>query len=96
MLTTLLVLLAVMQGCTFAAPNKKYNFLFIVADDMNRLVGHLGPKLGLQGYAQPTPNIDKLAAEGVTFTNAHVCAPECNPSRTCFLYGISPVDTKVL
>lgn len=72
------------------------NVVIIVADDMNRLVGHLGPELGLQSWAQPTPNIDKLAAKGVTFTNAHVCAPECKPSRTCLVYGESPVKTQVI
>ena len=53
----------------------KPDVLFIVFDDLNDWVGPLG------GHPQArTPNIDRLAARGLTFTNAHVTAPLCNPS----------------
>jgi len=61
------------------------NVLFIVLDDLNDWVGPL------QGHPQVrTPNIDRLAAQGTTFVNAHVQAPLCNPSRTSFLTGVRP------
>ena len=58
------------------------NILLVIADDLNRQIGHLGAE-----PAHPTPNLDKLAAEGVTFTNAHACAPDCKASRFCLLLG---------
>ena len=41
-----------------------------------------------------TPNIDKLAEEGVAFTRAYTQAPICTPSRSCFLTGRYPRTTK--
>lgn len=64
------------------------NFLFIAIDDMNDWVGYLG------GHPQAiTPNIDKLASQGIAFTNAHVSAPGCSPSRNALLYGIEPFNS---
>lgn len=61
------------------------NVLFISVDDLNDWIGCLG------GHPQArTPNIDRLAASGVLFTNAHCPAPACNPSRTAIMTGISP------
>jgi len=37
-----------------------------------------------------TPNLTRLAARGVTFTNAHCAAPACNPSRAALMTGIRP------
>ncbi|MEO2021943.1 MAG: sulfatase-like hydrolase/transferase [Pirellulaceae bacterium] len=74
----LLLMPTVIQG---AAPN----VLFIAMDDLNDWVGCLG------GHPQArTPNLDRLAASGVLFTNAHCSAPACNPSRTAIFTGISP------
>ncbi len=64
---------------------RKPNVLFISVDDLNDWVGCLG------GHPQAkTPNIDRLAASGTLFTNAHCTAPACNPSRTAIMTGISP------
>ncbi len=61
------------------------NILFISIDDLNDWIGCLG------GHPQAmTPNIDRLAASGVLFTNAHCPAPACNPSRGAIMTGISP------
>ena len=65
--------------------NDRPNVLFISVDDLNDWIGCLG------GHPQAkNPNIDRLAASGVLFTNAHCCAPACNPSRTAIMTGISP------
>lgn len=61
------------------------NVLFIAVDDLNDWVGCL------KGHPQTlTPNIDRLAASGTLFTNAHCPAPACNPSRTAIMTGIAP------
>ena len=67
------------------ATAEKPNVLFIALDDLNDWVGCLG------GHPQAkTPNIDRLAASGVLFTNAHCAAPSCNPSRTAIMTGRAP------
>jgi arylsulfatase A-like enzyme len=65
------------------APSKP-NIVFILADD-------LGWKdLGCYGsYAYQTPNIDRLAAEGVRFTRAHAY-PSCSPTRSGLMTGMDP------
>lgn len=61
------------------------NVLFIAMDDLNDWVGCLG------GNPQSrTPNLDRLAAGGVLFTNAHCPAPACNPCRSAIFTGRSP------
>lgn len=42
-----------------------------------------------------TPNMDRLAAQGVLFTNAHCAAPLCNPSRAALMTGIRPTTSGV-
>lgn len=64
------------------------NYLFIAVDDLNDWVG------ALKGHPQvKTPNIDRLARRGVLFTNAHVQAPLCNPSRASLMSGLRPSST---
>lgn len=63
------------------------NILFITADDMN------WDSPGVMGCKVPgiTPSIDKLAGEGMLFTNAHVTIAVCQPSRSCLMTGRYPV-----
>ena len=42
-----------------------------------------------------TPNIDKLASQGVLFTNAHCQAPLCGPSRASLMTGLRPSTTGI-
>ncbi len=73
-----------------AAAPQRPNVLFIAIDDQNDWIGHLaGHPLA------KTPNIDKLAARGTTFLNAHVQSPLCNPSRTSLLLGLRPTTTGI-
>lgn len=66
------------------------NVLMISVDDLNDWIGPLG------GHPQTqTPNLDRLAARGVTFTRAYCQAPACNPSRTSLLTGIRPSTSGV-
>ena len=66
------------------------NVLFIAIDDLNDWVGCL------EGHAQArTPNLDRLAAMGTLFTNAHCQAPICGPSRASLLTGRYPHSTGV-
>jgi len=81
----LLVSLSLMH-ISHAAPRKNQkpvNFLIIVADDMNwDSVGCYGcPMKGT------TPNIDRLAQQGIRFEHAHVAATACYPSRTAISTG---------
>ncbi|MCZ6514349.1 MAG: sulfatase-like hydrolase/transferase, partial [Acidobacteria bacterium] len=58
------------------------NILLIVADDLGY------GDLGVTGAPDiSTPNIDRLAAEGVRFTNAYANAPVCTPTRVALLTG---------
>ncbi|MFM7056133.1 MAG: sulfatase-like hydrolase/transferase [Planctomycetota bacterium] len=68
----------------------RLNVLFIAVDDLNHWVGHLG-----RNRQALTPNLDRLAARGVTFSNAHCAAPLCNPSRAALLSGMRPGTTGV-
>ncbi|MBN1421091.1 MAG: sulfatase [Planctomycetes bacterium] len=73
-----------------AAPAARPNILFIAIDDLNAWVRHLG-----RNEQVLTPNIDRLAARGVTFTNAHCPAPVCNPCRAALLSGLRPSTTGI-
>ncbi|MFT5855521.1 MAG: arylsulfatase A-like enzyme, partial [Verrucomicrobiales bacterium] len=83
-LRTLIVCTGLAAGSQCLAVEKP-NVLFIALDDLNDWVGCLG------GHPQAkTPNLDRLAASGVLFDNAHCPAPACNPSRSAIFTGISP------
>lgn len=71
-----------------AAETKSPNILFISMDDLNDWIGCMG------GHPQTiTPNLDRLAASGVLFTNAHCPGAACNPSRTAIMTGLSPATS---
>lgn len=79
-----------LPGPSAAAAPDKPNILLIIADDLNDWTGPT------RGHPQAkTPNLDRLAARGVTFLNANCAAPICNPSRTAMFSGQRPTTTGV-
>ena len=64
---------------------KKPNILFVLIDDLGWMDLHV------QGNAAVhTPNIDRLAAEGMRFTDNYAASPVCSPTRAAILTGLSP------
>ena len=70
-----------------SASDKKPNILLIVSDDTGW--GDLGPYLGGAARGMPTPNFDKLADEGMFFTNFYG-QPSCTPGRAAIQTGRIP------
>jgi len=94
-LFSLLMSLTLASACTSddiqpPEPASQPDVLFVSIDDLNDWVGPLG------GHPQAkTPNIDRLAAQGMVFTNAYAPAALCNPSRAAIMTGISPSSSGV-
>ncbi len=66
------------------------NFLFILADQWR------GDAIGADGNTfVHTPNIDRLASEGVRFANAYVAQAVCTPSRASLLTGVYPTTHRL-
>lgn len=64
------------------APRRPPNFVVILMDDMGwRDVGFMG-----NSFVE-TPTLDRLAAEGVVFTQSYASAPNCAPTRACLMSG---------
>jgi uncharacterized sulfatase len=82
----LLWILALFLCAIFSRAGNRPNIVWIVGED-------LGPELGCYGdnYSR-TPNIDKLASEGVLFTRAFTHAPVCAPSRSGLITGRYPTS----
>ena len=75
-------------GCQFSSEQtveQKPNFVFILADDLGWV------DLACYGHKfHETPNLDKLASEGMLFTNAYAASPVCSPTRATLTVGLSP------
>lgn len=84
-LSMLLVLVVCCSSHGDAA--EKPNFVFIIADDCTFR------DIGCYGGQAKTPNIDKLATEGMRFTHCFQTAPMCSPTRHNIYTGQYPVQT---
>lgn len=81
---------AIAPGLTLSQTRRSPNILFILADDLG-----FGD---LSCYGRPdyqTPNLDRLAAQGVRFVNAYSASPVCTPTRCAFITGRYPARTRV-
>lgn len=90
------LLAALLLVCVFGANSKTNkginpNVLFLLSDD------HSAPYLGCYGNTDlNTPNLDKLASEGMLFNHAYTTAPQCVPSRSSLLTGRNVLDLQML
>ena len=93
-LLTSLLCGVILFGCNrpFSGPSNLQppNVLFIAIDDLNDWLGCMNGHPNTR-----TPNMDKLAAQGVLFTNAHCQAPLCGPSRASIMTGLRPSTTGI-
>ncbi len=83
LITILTFLILITVGCS-----KDYqpNFVFFLVDDLGYMdVGFNNPETFYE-----TPNLDRLAAEGMTFTNGYAACPVCSPTRASIMSGKYP------
>src|SRR5215831_17956052 len=80
---------AVLGTQLLAAPARTPNIVFIFCDDLGY------GDLGCYGSKLHTPNLDRLATEGVRFTNFCSADPVCSPSRAALLTGRYPTRVGV-
>jgi N-sulfoglucosamine sulfohydrolase len=78
----LLATLSLMTASAINSIAETPNILWITAEDMSPTLGCYGDDFAI------TPNIDKLAADGVVYTNAFATSPVCSPSRSCIINGL--------
>lgn len=69
---------------------EKPNILYIMIDDLGWM------DLNFQGNSEYyTPNIDRLAKQGMVFTSAYAAAPVCSPTRAAAMTGLSPARLQI-
>lgn len=88
---SLIVIIASLSqvGCEIKSEQKP-NVLMICIDDLNDWIGVMGGN-----PSAITPNIDRLAAQGTLFTNAHCQTALCGPSRASIMSGLRPSTTGI-
>ena len=79
----LTVAVCMFAGNVLSASGNPPNIVLFFVDDLG------WSDLGYSGSSfYESPNVDRLAMEGVVFTNAYACAPNCAPSRACLMSGM--------
>ena len=85
---------ALLAGCAAFLPSNGFaadtppNFIFFITDDVSQAdIGCYGNK------AIKTPNLDRMAAEGMVFENAYLAISSCSPSRCSTITGRYPHNT---
>jgi arylsulfatase A-like enzyme len=74
------------MSCSLGSTERRRpNFVFFLVDDLGWM------DLGCYGSTfYETPNIDKLATQGLRFTNAYAACPVCSPTRASIMTGKYP------
>ncbi|VGO18702.1 sulfatase family protein [Pontiella sulfatireligans] len=83
----LTILFGLLFGACLAFADNQPNMMFILADDCTFR------DLELYGGPAKTPHINKLAAEGMTFSRCYQAAPMCSPTRNNLYTGVYPVKS---
>jgi arylsulfatase A-like enzyme len=79
-LSLLIVVIFFLSNISSAKETELPNFIFILTDDQSYgMMGCTGNPI------VPTPQLDKLATEGILFANAHIISAICTPSRISIL-----------
>jgi len=81
-LLTSILIFSVLYGCNSDIETERPNIIWIIADDASSDFGTYG------NNTLSTPNIDRLASDGVKFTNVFTTSPDCTPSRTAIAVGM--------
>jgi N-sulfoglucosamine sulfohydrolase len=77
-----LVSLIVLGSCTEKIPERLPNILWLTSEDNSPFLACYGDSFAT------TPNLDKLASEGILFTHAYANAPVCAPARNTIITGV--------
>ena len=77
-------------ACYTKSQFQRPNIIYIMTDDMG-----YGDLSGYGRKDYKTPNLDKLASQGMKFVNAYSAGPLCTPTRTAFMTGRYPARTPV-
>lgn len=89
-LILLFIIIFLVQNLSYGQESsKKLNVLFIISDDLTTTA--------LSGYENTmcyTPNIDRLASQGMNYKRAYCQFPVCGPSRASLMFGYYPSATK--
>jgi arylsulfatase A-like enzyme len=79
---TVLLLAGMLFTATLASAANRPNIIFVLADDLGYTdVACFGSKF------YETPNIDRLASQGIRFTSGYTCGPNCQPTRAALMSG---------
>jgi arylsulfatase A-like enzyme len=93
----LFAVLCLVAGGVSAAEQSRPNIVFMLSDDQgwSGLSVAMHPKFaGSKGDIYHTPNLEKLAAEGMRFSAAYAPAPVCSPTRASLQTGKSPAQLR--
>ena len=82
----IVLLIAILSYSVGSAAEQKPNFVFILVDDL----GYMDVGANNPGTFYDTPNVNRLAAQGMRFTDAYAACPVCSPTRASILTGKYP------